>query len=71
MRIPDRNETLARGTTMITSCGDTNTYGLIIWLGTKDEDAAKKLAGKTIRKLNANPHSPFIKTKEIKNVRAP
>lgn len=44
----------------LTIDGDTNEYGLVIWLGTKDEDEAEKLADEITETWNENT-SPEVK----------
>ncbi len=36
----------------ITSCGDTNMYGMIVWLKTKNEKLAEKRTAQLIKRLN-------------------
>lgn len=44
----------------LTQDGDTNEYGLIIWLGTTDKDEAEKLADEVTEVWNQNTE-PSVK----------
>jgi len=52
--------------TCLTTCGDTNQYGLIIWTGIKDIPSNKKKINKAIDEIVAQFNRGHIKKKRKK-----
>jgi hypothetical protein len=53
------------GVTDLTSCGDTNTMGLIIWLGTQDERVALEVSKQIVREFNRGHDLEIKKRKAV------